>query len=511
VQDLRSLTKGLVPQVQELRDETARIAGEASRLGAVRTDLDATSEAARTLATQVARIAEAQPAIDEALRGVQALGGVEAQVSEARSQAQIAHEELSRMIAAQAETHRWLGATERALSEMRGQVGTLSDLAPTLTRVEKQASLIHDSLSTIEARREFVEDLHRRLAECGARGEDLDAHGRELATRMDAAEARFTNLTARSEEADRIAQTIADVEASVTQSERKATTTAEAVNAIESRAESIEALAAKSATLHKELGQRQKAIAAAAQDLERATALRKDAADVAETLGTLAESLATTLSHTEKRAKQVDGLSSGLEARVQKLTLVDRRLGEFETRLAEWEHVEEAVSRALEQIASRQGTVQALEADLDRMRTLAEATSADVRTITSAHAELADSRGLLHEVQGRLQEIRDIADALEERERQMTRAEDRLARADGLLTDVRSNLESLQGQKTLVDQAVERVSSLRFLLKQAEAMIDGLREERKMTASVHDAVAVAAGEDATDDDDADGAPAAKAA
>jgi hypothetical protein len=80
-----------------------------------------------------------------------------------------------------------------------------------------------------------------------------------------------------------------------------------------------------------------------------------------------------------------------------------------------------------------------------------------------------------------------------------------------LLTDVRSNLESLQGQKTLVDQAVERVSSLRFLLKQAEAMIDGLREERKMTASVHDAVAVAAGKDATDDDDADGAPAAKAA
>jgi len=56
--------------------------------------------------------------------------------------------------------------------------------------------------------------------------------------------------------------------------------------------------------------------------------------------------------------------------------------------------------------------------------------------------------------------------------------------------DVRSSLEALQGQKAIVDQAIEKAGSLRFLLKQAEAMIDGLRDERKMTADVRGAVSI---------------------
>ena len=64
---------------------------------------------------------------------------------------------------------------------------------------------------------------------------------------------------------------------------------------------------------------------------------------------------------------------------------------------------------------------------------------------------------------------------------------------------MRSGLETLQGQKTLVDQAVERVSALRFLLKQADAMIEGLREERAMTAEVQEAM------DSDDDSQAEAA------
>ena len=88
----------------------------------------------------------------------------------------------------------------------------------------------------------------------------------------------------------------------------------------------------------------------------------------------------------------------------------------------------------------------------------------------------------------RLEAMSTLAGTLDERERQITGAEDRLARAETFLSEVRSGLETLQGQKTLVDQAVERVSALRFLLKQADAMIEGLREERQMTAEVQEAM-----------------------
>jgi hypothetical protein len=61
---------------------------------------------------------------------------------------------------------------------------------------------------------------------------------------------------------------------------------------------------------------------------------------------------------------------------------------------------------------------------------------------------------------------------------------ERRAGAEALLVDVRSGVEALEGQKAIVDQAVEKTSQLRFLLKQADATISGLREERELTARV---------------------------
>jgi hypothetical protein len=83
----------------------------------------------------------------------------------------------------------------------------------------------------------------------------------------------------------------------------------------------------------------------------------------------------------------------------------------------------------------------------------------------------------------------------------MSKAEERLARAEGFLADVKAGLETLQVQRALVDQAVEKVSSLRFLLKQADAMIEGLRDERKMNSDVQDSLTLVEGGLASDDDD----------
>ena len=97
--------------------------------------------------------------------------------------------------------------------------------------------------------------------------------------------------------------------------------------------------------------------------------------------------------------------------------------------------------------------------------------------------------------------IRGKTGSLDESKRQMAKAEERRARADALVTDVRSSLAALEGQKAMVDQAIEKAGSLQFLLKQAEATIDSLREERKMDARVRAAVAVVNDEDDEEDED----------
>jgi len=287
----------------------------------------------------------------------------------------------------------------------------------------------------------------------------------------------------------------------VREAARLAAAAGKTVAASEARCESVEGLAERTRALGEELDQRQHALEEAAKKLQRVSKLRQEAAASAQQMDELTTRLATALTSADERAASVVETAALLDDRVANLRSVDERLNQFEERLAGWELVDLAVSRSLEQISARQGTVQTLQGDLDRMSTMAEKTSTDVRTITSASREIAESRALLDQVIGRLKEIHGATDEFNERRRQMTMAEERLARAEGCLVEVRSSLEALQGQKAIVEQAVEKAGSLRFLLKQADARIESLRDERKMTADVREAIAVVRDDEEAQDDD----------
>ena len=77
-------------------------------------------------------------------------------------------------------------------------------------------------------------------------------------------------------------------------------------------------------------------------------------------------------------------LTQELEERASRLQSVEKRLASFEDRLMKWDSVETMLERSLEQLAVRQGTVETLRADFDRMFTLAEKTVGSVREITAA-------------------------------------------------------------------------------------------------------------------------------
>ena len=50
-------------------------------------------------------------------------------------------------------------------------------MAPTIEFVQQQTQRIGESMTAIEARREFVEDLHRRMADLDALSGRLDERG----------------------------------------------------------------------------------------------------------------------------------------------------------------------------------------------------------------------------------------------------------------------------------------------------------------------------------------------
>ena len=147
--------------------------------------------------------------------------------------------------------------------------------------------------------------------------------------------------------------------------------------------------------------------------------MRQEAAASAQQLDERARELAAALSAADVQAAPVGALATPLEDRGETLDAVEQQLSQFEGRLARWEVMGQETTRSLEQLAARQGTVEALQADVDRMFAMAEQTATDVRTITASRAEIEESRTLLEDVMGRLQEVRDTATALDERRRKM--------------------------------------------------------------------------------------------
>lgn len=486
--ELKHQVSSVGDQLQSLTQEVSQVDREMGKLHAMRRELDTTAATARTIGEQVSRIEASRQAVEQGLEDLAQLAGAHTLVRDALEQMQVAREEMTRVRQGQSDTRTWLGEVVESVADLREQFGELRQLEPALGAVMKQAQRINDSTATLEARREFVDELHRRIAELGSLAARMDERGSQLSQRMDAAEERFVTLGEQATAADEVARTIANVSASVHEAAEQSREVQKAVQAAQARCESVEAIAEETRVLRKELDQRHQALQEAAKELDRAATLREEAANAASQLDELTQRLTASLHATDQRVSDVDELASQLEDRTQSLRAVDKRLTDFEARMAKWDLTEQEIARALEQIASRQGTIESLQGDLDRMFAMAEKTSAHVREITSAHQELEQGRGMLKDVLGQLKQLRETKGALDERKRQMSKAEERLSRAEALLVEVQSSLSVLEGQKVLVDQAVEKAGSLQSLLRQADAMIGDLREASETTVRMNSKV-----------------------
>ena len=482
--ELTSQTRALAAHVQTLTEEVGRVDQEYDRLNAIRSELDSTEQKAREASTQVEQFLESQPALERGLRDLSELSGANALVKDALEQTKLTHDEISRVRETQSETRSWLAGVEQSVAELKDKVAELNQIAPTVDVVQKQAKLASESVAALELRREFVDDLLRRMADLGSLTARLEERDRQLQARMETAEQQLVGLSAHAAEAERLSQNISTVSSHVSEAGRRADEVGKTVATVAARCESVEALAERTRALGPELEQRHNAIREATENLERASELRKDAADAAQQMKEQAKKLTTSLATTGEQLHAMGALTQELEDRATRLQSVEKRLISFEDRLGKWDTIETQLEHSLEQLAVRQGTVETLRADFDRMFALAEKTVTSVREITAAAREVEESRKLLAEVQGRLGEIKDSAKALDERKRQMVKAEERLARAEALLLEVRSGVETLEGQKAIIDQAVEKTGSLRFLLKQADSRISELREERELSTRV---------------------------
>jgi chromosome segregation ATPase len=331
--------------------------------------------------------------------------------------------------------------------------------------------------------------VQRRLGDLGAVSAELKERADSLRGRMETAESRFTQLAKQAEEAQLVADTMAEVTGSVSEAEKRMSTVDDSVRGLESRTSQLDELQDRIRLLGQELDQRQGALDKATEHLTRASALRQEAAETAQRLEEVSRTVGTTLANAEERSGVLKKVSGELEHRATALKPIERQLAEFEDLLGRWESAQTEAAKGLEQTLARQGAVDALEAEVKNVFELAQRAVDNVQIIGSSRREIDETRALLEDTQSKFHVAEEALRDFEARKRALDRAEQRLARAEALALGIKTTVESLQAQKTVVDHAMESAGALGLQMKQAEALIQSLRRERSLAADLKAAVA----------------------
>jgi DNA repair exonuclease SbcCD ATPase subunit len=474
--DMHSRADRLATQLGGMAERVADIEPQVARVDAVKSEAQRLADTVDAMAQRVGRLEKTQPAIDQALHDFADLKGRHEAVKDAAERMVVTQQEIARVREAQAETRNWLDAVTESVDGLRGELASVEAMKPTVESVRSEADRVSNSLEQIEARRQLVDQLAGQLADLSTSGSQLEERSRSLGIRMDATDQRFLALNAHAEEAERIEKLVPAVVAAVDRADRRMSDLDESVGTLEKRALNLDGLAEQTRALGQELDLRQASLASATEHLERASELRAEAASIAQQLEDRAGQLTGALATAAERTASLTETLDDLEGRAGHLRFVQKRMAQFEEQFAKWHGTEAQLSRALEQAAQRQASVDALQADLYRLFEVAERTVEHVRAIAGAKDQVTQTRAMLENVLELVGNARDAANGLDQRKRQIEQAEDRLARVEALLADTESSLQSLHGQKAFLDQVIEKAGTLEFYAKQAESLIALLRE-----------------------------------
>ena len=492
---LQGQTQHLYAQVSGLSTEFKQLGEKAERARILQAEAARLEQQMAGLGLRVQKLEDARPAVETAMRDLGVLRGSEDAVRDALEEVGRAQQELARLRESQGDTEKWLSRSDESTRALKGQVNELLALEPLVERVRKDVDRVTVSLDVADSRVAQLDDLSQRVASLHAVGFELNERTAALATRMDGAEQRFNNVAGRADDADRVADRVAEVANWIGDADRRMASLAEALDGLGGKARVADELKERLRQLEDELSRREGGLERAMEQLARASELRREGADSAERLEEVVRALTASLATAEERARELERSSTDLGERSIALNLVQDQLRQFEEHLARWQVAEREMTRATEAVLSRQEAVDTLQREVRQVHAEAAQTLAAARSISDARREVEETARVVLDTQTQLRQATGAVEALEQRRQQVERAEQRLSRAEAMTLDLRASLETLHGQRAVLDQALEKAGSLSLHMKQAEAIIEALREERTLADRVRAAVVALRQED----------------
>ncbi len=263
----------------------------------------------------------------------------------------------------------------------------------------------------------------------------------------------------------------------------------------ELRSAEIEALADRLETLKGELEEREAAVAQVAAGLEKASKLRSRVSSSIRKLEGQGREITIGIAAATEQIATTTDLAERVEARVGGLRFTEKRITLFEEKLVALEQAEKSLETSIHALDERQQSVDAVREELAVIFERTDHTLKQVRSISQAKQKVEATKAALDEILQRAEHVDELAEAVDRRRAEIEDAEQRMARMEALVTDLRSGLRTLRSEKAMVDVAIEKAGDLSYEVKEAEALIRALKDERKTSGRFLEALRNEAEED----------------
>lgn len=510
--EARTRADEMAARLNTFTSELDRVSEQVDRVRVVQIALERTESSAARLEARMSGLDELKGRVEEINQTVGRLGAVRDEVREATERFQSVRSELEVARTEHSETRARVAEMTSSIETLREEMSGVEQQSVRVERVREDAERALGAMRDFEAREEFLRQLESRMGTLGTTGEtinekmrvleerrselaEIDKRVASLGERLDDADRRFETVGRRAEEIMRADERISEVVDRAREAGERLDSVGSGVETALAREDSLNAIASRIEEMASEFELREKALQTATEHLEQATTLRKSAAQTATDLEEQGRKLAASLAAGEEQADRVADLAERIESRAESLRFAEKRFTQFEEKLASLKRAEDEIVGHIEGVLARQESVEAVRDELARAFSTAENTLQDVRLIGDARHEISTARAAMEEVLSQAHQLDETSARLEGRKADIDAAEERMAHLDALLSEVRTSLGTLRSQQAVLEHLVEKGGQLAFQVKEAEALIVALKEERELASRVHDAL-----NDVRDDD-----------
>jgi len=223
---------------------------------------------------------------------------------------------------------------------------------------------------------------------------------------------------------------------------------------------------------------------ALSNELQRSVSVKNELVEELAAVQSRQHDVAVQLDAADTQTKRLELTAKQLEQRGSQLAFAEKRLGAFETRLADLSQMANDIDATIQRVAARETVVQAVRREVEGIHEISARSKADLDHVEAHRAEMVTLRDKLDGLLATIAETETRIAAINGRRKVVDEVQLKTNVIVNMLEDVRLNMDTIGEHKTIMEQAMADVARLTELVQESQTTLRALKAERELAGRI---------------------------